>query len=350
MLVGGQGTRLRPLTVSTPKPMLPAAGVPFVAHQFARARAAGVDHIVLATSYRAEVFEDYFGTGSDWGLDLDYVTETEPLGTGGGIRNVADRLKAAPDDPVLVLNGDILSGHDIAGQLDCHRGHDADVTLHLTSVGDARPFGCVPTDQLDRVTAFLEKTPDPVSNQINAGCYVFRRRIIDAIPAGRSVSVERETFPGLLDSGARVFGYLAAGYWRDLGTPEAFRAGCCDLASGLVGSPAVERPGESVVAADADVAADARLCRGTVVESGAVVGPGAELVASVVFPGARVGAGARVCRSILGCGAVVGDGVVVEDAVIGDRAMVAEGNELRAGIRLWPDLVLPPHSVRFSGD
>ncbi len=204
LLVGGKGTRLRPLTVHTPKPMIPAAGVPFLTHQLARARAAGVEHIVMATSYLAEVFEPHFGDGSALGLHLEYVTETEPLGTGGALRNVAHRLHSAPGDPVLVFNGDILTGLDIRALVATHRGSGADVSLHLTRVEDPRAFGLVPTDPGGRVTAFLEKPQTPeeiVTDQINAGAYVFTRSVLDTIPAGRPVSVERETFPGLLAAG-----------------------------------------------------------------------------------------------------------------------------------------------------
>ena len=187
LLVGGQGTRLRPLTLSAPKPLLPTAGVPFLCHQFARAAAAGVTHVVLATSYRAEMFRECFGDGAEFGLSLEYVHEDTPLGTAGGIRNAAARLRGGPDDPVVVLNGDILSGHDLGAQVETHRKADAAVTLHLVEVPDPARFGCVPTDPAGRVTAFLEKTPNPVTNRINAGCYVFTRRVIDAIPpAGRS--------------------------------------------------------------------------------------------------------------------------------------------------------------------
>ncbi|MER6969029.1 nucleotidyltransferase family protein, partial [Streptomyces halstedii] len=161
LLVGGRGTRLRPLTVHTPKPMVPAAGVPFLTHQLARARAAGVEHIVLATSYLAEVFEPYFGDGSSLGLHLEYVTEEEPLGTGGAIRNVASRLHSGPDEPVLIFNGDILTGLDIPALVSTHETTGADVSLHLTRVEDPRAFGLVPTDSTGRVTAFLEKPQTP---------------------------------------------------------------------------------------------------------------------------------------------------------------------------------------------
>ena len=138
VLVGGMGTRLRPLTIGTPKPMLPTAGVPFLHHVLVKARAAGVEHVVLATSYRPEVFETGLGDGAALGLRVDYVTEEQPLGTGGGIRNVAGLLEGGPDDPVVVLNGDVLSGHDLARQVAAHVGSAADVTLHLTEVDDPR--------------------------------------------------------------------------------------------------------------------------------------------------------------------------------------------------------------------
>ncbi|MFD0889014.1 NDP-sugar synthase, partial [Streptosporangium algeriense] len=242
LLVGGQGTRLRPLTLGTPKPLLPTAGVPFLAHQLARARSFGVRRIVFATSYRAEMFSEAFGDGSAFGLSLEYMTEETPLGTGGAIRNAAEALTCGPDAPVLVLNGDILSGHDIGDQVATHLARKAAVTLHLTEVEDPSRFGCVPTDEDGRVTAFLEKTPNPVTNRINAGCYVFTRSVIDTIPAGEVVSVERETFPGLIEDGALVLGYADASYWLDVGTPAAFVQGSRDLVLGRLSSPALPGP------------------------------------------------------------------------------------------------------------
>jgi mannose-1-phosphate guanylyltransferase len=351
LLVGGQGTRLRPLTISAPKPMLPTAGVPFTAHQLARARDAGVDHVVLATSYRAEVFEEYFGDGSDFGLDLEYVTETVPLGTGGGIRNVADRLRAQPDEPVLIFNGDVLSGVDLRGLVDGHRSSGAEVSLHLVEVDDPRAFGVVPTDADGRVTAFLEKTPDPPTNRINAGCYVFNRRVIDAIPAGAVVSVERQTFPGLLSSGALVMGHVDSSYWLDLGTPAAFVKGSCDLVLGKVESSAWPgSPGPRLVLDGATVAADAVVDGGTTIGRGATVGGGAVVSGSVVFDGATIAAGAVVRGSVIGRGAHVGEGCVIESAVIGDGVTLGAGNELLAGVRVFPDVTLPDRAVRFSSD
>jgi len=259
VLVGGQGTRLRPLTLSAPKPLLPTAGVPFLAHLLTRAATGGVTHVVLATCYKAEMFAAVLGDGGEFGLSIDYVQEEQPLDTAGGIRNAARSLRGnGPADPVVVLNSDILSGHDLTAQIDLHVKTDAAVTLHLVEVADPSRFGVVPTDETGRVTAFLEKTPEPVTNRINAGCYVFRREVIDQIPAGRRVSVERETFPGLIEAGALVMGYHESAYWLDVGTPQAFVRGSCDLVLGRLPGPAVPGPhGPALALADARVADDA---------------------------------------------------------------------------------------------
>src|SRR6478609_9273881 len=296
VLVGGQGTRLRPLTLSAPKPILPTAGVPFLEHMLSRIRAAGITHVVLGTSYKAETFTEYFGDGSAFGLDIEYVVEEVPQGTGGGIRNVADRLRA---DTVMVFNGDVLSGLDLGALLATHTDNDADVTLHLVKVADPKAFGSVPTGPDGRVEAFLEKTENPPTDQINAGCYVFKRSVIEDIPAHRVVSVERETYPGLLAANARVFGHIDSTYWLDLGTPAAFVRGSADLVTGVAPTAALPGPtGEFLQL------------------------PGAVIDGAVLFDGARIGDGATVTRSIIGAGAVIGSGAVLQDAVIGDGAEV----------------------------
>ncbi|HWG60140.1 MAG TPA: NDP-sugar synthase [Streptosporangiaceae bacterium] len=354
LLVGGQGTRLRPLTISVPKPLLPTAGVPFLAHQLAKAAASGVSRVVLATAYRAAMFEECLGDGSAFGLDLRYIQEDEPLGTGGAIRNAAAGLRCGPESPVIVLNGDVLSGHDIGAQVDLHLKTEAAVTLHLVEVPDPARFGCVPTDPSGRVTAFLEKTPDPVTNRINAGCYVFRRRIIDEIPPGRVISVERETFPGLIASGAVVMGYPDSSYWLDVGTPEAFVEGTCDLVLGRLLSPALAGargvPGEVLVLDGARVDPAAKVGGGTVVGAGCVIEAGADVQHSVLLDGAVVGPGSKVSGTVLGAGARLGAGVAVDTAVIGDGAQIAAGNELRSGVRVWPGAELGPTTIRFSTD
>ncbi len=351
MLVGGQGTRLRPLTIGVPKPLLPTAGVPFLAHQLAKAAESGVSRIVMATSYRAEMFEAVFGDGRDFGVEIAYVHESEPLGTGGGIRNAVASLRSGPEDPVVVLNGDVLSGHSLRAQLDLHRKADAAVTLHLVEVPDPARFGCVPTELDGRVSAFLEKTPEPVSNQINAGCYVFTRRYIDAMPAGQVISVERVTFPGLIEAGETIMGYLETAYWLDVGTPEAYVRGSCDLVLGELASPAVpgER-GEALLLPGAVADGSAMLSGGTAVGSGSTVGADAKVAGSVLFDGVTIGAGASVTGSVIGAGARIGPGAVLHDVVIGSGADIGGGNELRHGMRVWPGVRLDGTAIRFSSD
>ncbi|MFC8531085.1 sugar phosphate nucleotidyltransferase [Nocardia sp. NPDC057227] len=348
ILVGGKGTRLRPLTLSAPKPMLPTAGLPFLTHLLARIKAAGITHVVLGTSFKAEVFSDYFGDGSELGLEIEYVYESEPLGTGGGIRNVLPKLRA---DTVVVFNGDVLGGTDLREVLATHHTTGADVTLHLVRVSDPRAFGCVPTDDAGRVQAFLEKTQDPPTDQINAGCYVFRREYIEKIPEGRPVSVEREVFPALLAEGARVQAHVDSSYWRDMGTPEDFVRGSADLVRGIAPSPALPgQRGESLVHPGAGVAPGALLIGGTVVGRGAEIGAGARLDGAIVFDGAVVEAGATVERTIIGFGARIGPRALVRDGVIGDGAHVGARCELLRGARVWPGVVIPDGGIRFSTD
>ena len=338
----------RPLTLALPKPMLPTAGLPFLTHLLSRIAAAGIEHVILGTSYKAAVFENEFGDGSKLGLEIEYVVEEEPLGTGGGIANVADKLR---HDTAVVFNGDVLSGADLGALLDFHEQNDAEVTLHLVRVADPRAFGCVPTDESGRVTAFLEKTEDPPTDQINAGCYVFDRAIIDGIPRGREVSVEREVFPGLLSSGVKMCGYVDATYWRDMGTPDDFVRGSSDLVRGIAPSPALGgRRGESLVHDGASVAPGAVLIGGTVVGRGAEIGPGVRLDGAVVFDGARVEAGSVIERSIVGAGARIGPRALIRDGVIGDGANIGARCELLRGARVWPGVVLPDCGIRYSSD
>jgi len=348
VLVGGQGTRLRPLTLSAPKPMLPTAGLPFLTHLLSRIATAGIEHVVLGTSYKAQVFETEFGDGSKLGLEIEYVTEEEALGTGGAIANVAHKLR---HDTAMVFNGDVLSGADLHALLDSHERNAADVTLHLVRVGDPRAFGCVPTDNEGLVTAFLEKTQDPPTDQINAGCYVFTRDAIERIPRDRPVSVEREVFPSLLSEGLRVCGYVDATYWRDMGTPEDFVRGSADLVRGIAPSPALGgHRGEELVHDGAAVAPGALLIGGTVVGRGAEIGAGARLDGAVIFDGVRVGAGAVIERSIIGFGAHIGPRALIRDGVIGDGANIGARCELLRGARVWPGVTIPDGGIRYSTD
>jgi mannose-1-phosphate guanylyltransferase len=337
LLVGGQGTRLRPLTENVPKPMLQVAGIPCTEHQIVKVQQAGATRIILATSYLAEVFEPYFGDGSRFGVELVYAVEDEPLGTGGAIANAGQYLHGEADDIVIILNGDILSGHDLAGQCALHRDRGADVTLHLTQVEDARNFGCVPIDESGRVSAFLEKMDEPITNLINAGCYTFSAGVIRNIPRGRVVSVERETFPDLLANNAKVFGFVDDSYWLDLGTPQAYLTGSCDVVTGRFPSPAYKYPpAECVVMDGAMVGVGSQLLGGSSINPGAVVGDGATIDASVILSGARIGDGAVIRNAIIGADAVIGSHAVIEGpgTCIGDGTHISDGEQVLPGTLL----------------
>lgn len=312
LLVGGRGTRLAPLTDRVPKPMLPVGGVPFTLHQILKAKEAGIRRLVLATSYRAEVFEPYFGDGARFDMEIRYAVEREALGTGGGIRNASALLDCDDDAPVVIFNGDVLSAHDLKAQIRSHRERDADVTLYLTKVEDARAYGVVPTDAQGWVTDFLEKMENPISDQINAGCYVFRRRVIEEIPAGRVVSVERESFPSLLERGRRVQGFVDQGYWRDIGTPQALISASADLITGRFISPATPTPNSPSGAG--------YLAPGAVVSENAVVEQG-----SVVLAGAKVNASCRISASIIGEDAIIEEGAVIRSAFVAPGSRIARG-------------------------
>jgi len=318
LLVGGFGTRLKPLTNQTPKPMLPVGGLPVTEHQLLSAKKAGITTVILATSYLSEVFTPYFGDGSKWGMQLKYAVEKEPLGTGGAIRNAAELidLEAAKTahEEFVIFNGDVLSHHSIAAQLEFHRKHQADVTLHLISVEDARAFGCVPTDQDGRVTAFLEKMDKPVTNAINAGCYIFSPSIISEIPLGKVVSVERETFPNLVNSGRPVFGYNEQSYWLDIGTPAALFKGSRDLVNGAFAA------GE-----------------------GTIFGPDCLATGgSSIGANCEIGQGVRIDNSIIGDGVKIGDGAQIRDSFI------LHGSEVRADAQIVSKYLSPTENLEIS--
>ena len=296
LLVGGMGTRLMPLTHDTPKPMLPIAGLPVTEHQLIAAKRAGIKTIVLATSYLSEVFTPYFGDGSKWGLDLRYAVEETPLGTGGSIKNAATALNltAGSDEPIVIFNGDVLSSHDLGKQIQEHVNHQADVTLHLTHVDDARAYGCVPVDENGRVTAFLEKMENPITNTINAGSYVFHPSVIETIAADTVVSVERDVFPALVAAGKKIYGYVEDAYWLDIGTPRALLAGSKHLVGGEFKVDTTSRIAASVILQDGTSVGqhcnidENTLISGSIICAGVDVGAGSEIKNSFVAPGSHV--------------------------------------------------------------
>jgi mannose-1-phosphate guanylyltransferase len=340
VLVGGEGTRLRPLTYTTPKQMLPVVEVPMIERVVGHLAAHGVTDVVLSLGYRPDAFIEGYPDNRCAGATLTYVVEAEPLDTAGAIRFAA--TEAGVRDTFLVFNGDVLTDLDISALIEFHRQQGAEGTIGLTPVADPSAFGVVPTDEKGRVDAFIEK-PAPgtaPTNMINAGAYVLEASVLSRIPGDRRVNIERETFPAMVADGT-LYALGSEGYWLDVGTPERYLAATRDLLDGgrpggpapgarqvapgvwtlgeptlhgellrsLAGDGAIVAEGAgveaSVVGRAAVVERDARL-RGSVLLAGARVGEGAEVVDSIIGPGAHIGAGARLRETVVGAGAVVG--------------------------------------------
>lgn len=354
ILVGGQGTRLRPLTIDTPKPMLPIGGIPVIEHQIYKLKEAGIKNIVLGTSFKAEIFEEAFGHGEHMGVSLRYAVETEPLGTGGAIRNASKQLTNSPDSPVVVFNGDIMTNIDIANLVRHWKDNQAEVSLYLTTVENPKAFGLVPTDENNNVLAFKEKPKtdeEVITNQINAGCYVFKRSLIDTIAEDRPVSVETEVFPKLLEEKRKMTGYIDTGYWLDLGTLLSFVKGSQDFVHGLIKSPAFPHIAtEALIMKTARVSPEAHISEGSFVDEQVVIKADTTIKGSAIFEGAVIGQDCVIKNSIIGKHAVIARGAVIKDSIVGDRAWVGSDNELLHGVRIWNDVTLPDKSVRFSGD
>jgi mannose-1-phosphate guanylyltransferase len=340
VLAGGEGTRLRPLTVTTPKPVMPLAGRPFLSFMLDWVHSHGADEVILSCGFMSDAVKSVLGDIYD-GMRLRHVTENEPLGTAGPVRLAHD--EGLLEERVLVLNGDVLTDIDLTAELEQHERTGARATLALYPVDDTSSYGVVPTDDDGQVTQFIEKGGGAApTNRINAGAYVLERDVVESIPAGRAVSFEREVFPSLI--GAELYGYDAAGYWIDIGTPERYLEATWDLLAGRVPStlPPRDETGsliyencllagahvgpQSVLGRHCSVSTDARVER-SVLHERVHVGADATVIESVLADGVRVGERARV-----GPDAMVGANAVIEaDAVVGLGARVEPGAVVSAG-------------------
>ena len=325
VLVGGQGTRLRPLTDTRPKPMVPLVDRPFVEHQIDHLARHGVRRIVFSCGYRPSALRDHFGDGARFGVHIDYVVDPVPLGTAGAVGNAAPLLG---DGPTLVLNGDILTDLDLRAMLARHAESGAEGTVALTPVENPSAFGLVRLHEDDRVEAFVEK-PSPEELRpgepfrINAGTYVLERSVIDSIPEGVECSIERETFPQVTARGG-LFGFPSDAYWLDIGTPAAYLQANRDVLAGRVHTAAPV--GERYLGPGTEVAPTAVIGEGCCLGAGCRVGEGARITASVVGEGVEIGAGAEIKDSVLGDSVSVGESAVIAPgSVIGDGASVPGG-------------------------
>lgn len=329
VLVGGFGTRLQPLTLATPKQMLPVVGRPMIERVLGWLHGHGVTDAVLSLGYRPDAFLDAYPDGRCAGVDLHYAVEDEPLDTAGAVRFAA--RSAGIDEAFIVVNGDVLTDLDVTELWAFHHGHHAEGTIALTPVEDPSRFGVVPIDADGRVEAFVEK-PAPgtaPTNWINAGTYVLDASVLDRIPGDRPVSIERETFPAMVADGS-LFALRSDAYWLDAGTPATYLAAQLDLVDGHRG------PTEPAIHPSATVATDAVIDH-SVLMAGVVVGAGAKVRDSVLLPGARVEADTIIDSSVIGAEAVIGSRCRLTDhTVVGGAHRVAEGTSA-SGERL-PDL------------
>jgi mannose-1-phosphate guanylyltransferase len=315
VLVGGEGTRLRPLTSDVPKPAVTLVDRPFLAYAIEWLAAHGVSEVVLACGFLPDVLRETLGEDERAGVTITYVAEPEPLGTAGAIRFAADALGDRLEDRFLALNGDVLADLDLSALVRVHEERDARATIGLHPVEDSSAYGLVRCDEEGRVLEFLEKTGETVPGEINAGAYVLDRSVFDLIPAGQAVSIEREVFPRLVGEG--LHGLLLDGYWMDIGTPDRYLQASWDILEGRVETRVEPTSSGMLVAEGATIVADAQVGPRAVVATGCEIGAGAAVSESVLLDGCTVGADARVDGSILAPGVEVDPGAQLVNAVVG---------------------------------
>jgi mannose-1-phosphate guanylyltransferase len=335
VLAGGEGTRLRPLTRTAPKPVLPLAGRPFLSFMLDWLKAHGVTEVILSCGFMSEGVRDVLGDMYG-GMRLRYAIEDEPLGTAGPLRLALDAGLLA--DTLFVLNGDVLNDMDLTAQLAWHAQSGARATLALIEVEDTASYGVVPTDEEGRVEAFLEKSDGPApTNRINAGAYVIERSVIEElVPSGEKVSFEREVFPALVGNG--LYGFPATGYWMDIGTPDRYLEATWDLLSGRPESTLPARDETGSLIGDGCLVAGAHIGPQSVLGQRCSVGSGSRVERSVLHDRVAVGEDCVLRECVLADGVRVGAGAHIEPgALIGAGATIAAGAVVPAGARVEPD-------------
>ncbi len=336
LLIGGEATRLRPLTCNIPKAMVPVLNRPFLEHVIRHLSRHKIKDIILTLGQSAQSIESYFGDGSQFGVRLSYTIETSPLGTAGAVKNAERYL----DDTFLVLNGDVFADLDITAMVDFHLGKKAEATIALTPVADPTSYGLVGTDARGRVTCFLEKPKreQVTTNLINAGTYVLEPEVLARIPPQTKFMFEHDVFPPLLNQGKPIYAYPSAAYWIDIGTPEKYRQLNLDLLSGKAGA------GRNDFATDAAVLIGepsyihpkARIKGPAVVGAGCSIMEDAVIERSVIWQKVKMEPGAKVRNSIVANDCRLEADSIVEESVLGDNVTVSRGGRLEPGSKIWP--------------
>ena len=352
ILVGGQATRLLPLTCNKPKAIVPVLNVPFLEHVIRHLSRHQIKDIILAQGHLAQPIEGYLGDGSQFGVKLSYVVEDTPRGTAGAVKNAERYL----DGTFLMLNGDIITDLDITAIIDFHQERKAEATIALTPVDDPTAYGLIETNAQSRVTRFLEKPSwsEVTTNMINAGTYVLEPGVLAQIPPQAQVSIERETFPQLLARGQPVYGYSSSAYWLDMGTPEKYLQLHRDLLSGRCRQYAYAPPAEMLAGKHSDIHPAAQIKGPAVIGDNCSIGPRVQLTGpvvigdgctiledsviedSIIWRNVRLGPRTKLKKSIVADGCTLNDGAVIEESVLGDNVTVVSGSKLEPGSRIWP--------------
>jgi mannose-1-phosphate guanylyltransferase len=362
ILAGGEGTRLRPLTSTVPKPVVPLVDRPFIAFMLDWLRAHGVSDIVISCGHMAAGVRNVLGDGSAFGVTLRYVEEERPMGTGGALKYAESLL----DDRFFMLNGDVLTDLDLTAQLAQHERTGAVATLALTPVEDPSAYGLVRTDGDGRVTEFVEKpAPDQIDTRnISAGAYILEHSVLDLLEPDTPASIERDVFPQLVGSG--LYGCVGEGYWLDIGTPERYLEGTFDILEGTVKTAFGERTRGTYLVVEESVDNRGRIIPSALVEHGCVIGEGARVGGrvvleagvtigenttverAVVMRGAEIGANCTLSNCILGGGVRIGDHTHIEGlSVLGEGVTIGAQNVIANGARIFPGVELPDGAILF---
>ncbi|HEX3911472.1 MAG TPA: NDP-sugar synthase [Solirubrobacteraceae bacterium] len=362
ILVGGEGTRLRPLTSTVPKPVVPLVDRPFIAFMLDWLVTHGIDDVIMSCGFLATSVRNVLGDGSAYGVRLRFVEEPDPRGTAGALKYAESML----DERFLMLNGDVLTDIDLTVQIAQHEESGATATLALVPVADPSAYGLVHLNDDRSVRDFLEKpSPDAIdTNLISAGAYVLERSILELVPPDRNVSIEREVWPRLIGDG--LYGFPAESYWLDIGTPERYLQGTFDIIEGNVKTALGERLGGDWLAIDPGAQAHGRVIPPAVLERGVTVAEGAQVGSLVVLgEGVSIGSGASVERSVILRGAEIGEGCTLRDcivaagarvgprttisggAVLGEGVTVGADNVIAHGARIFPGVALPDGAIKF---
>ncbi|MGQ9611296.1 MAG: sugar phosphate nucleotidyltransferase [Chloroflexus sp.] len=366
ILVGGQGSRLRPLTCRTPKPMLPLVNQPFIEWMLLRLRDYGIRDVILAVQYLADRFRTALGDGSRLGMNVRIVEEPEPRGTAGAVKHVEHML----DGTTFVFNGDVMTDLDLQAMLDFHRERGSKVTISLTPVDDPTQFGLVETERDGRVRRFLEKprVEDITTNLINAGTYLIEPEIFRYVPPNQFYMFERGLFPVMLQTGDPMYGFPSRAYWTDIGKPQTYLDVHHDILIGKVqyhfrGQQIGERvwlEGEAEIHASAQIVGPVvighgtRIGRGTriigptVIGSRCTIGPECQIEGVVMWDGNTIEEGSTLRNCVLGYNNRIGErSHIIDGTIISDECQIGQENRLERGIRIWPGTTLGDRAVSF---